>query len=215
MASENTSAIIIACKIFEAAEGLRPNARILAYPIAAITADGPIMVTNITRTMIKLSILTPLLPTHARRTCDLAHLQRLLFNEDHALISVKFDHPPANRNFVFPIHQNITRPQQAHNWRMVVQYIEFCKIARQKDTFSHSLKNRLLWTQYSKFHRIYHSHRLAGQAPLAVHVRLRIVSDSQPIGFMLQFSEVVFDDTRQPILNIWRQLLIRFYSTKQ
>ena len=55
MAMANTRAMIIACRIFGAAEGLRPSARMLAYPIEAITAEGPMIVTNITRKMMKLS----------------------------------------------------------------------------------------------------------------------------------------------------------------
>jgi|ETNmetMinimDraft_25_1059894.scaffolds.fasta_scaffold199857_2 hypothetical protein len=47
------NAIIMACRIFGAAEGLRPRARILANPIAAITADGPRIVMTITRNIIK------------------------------------------------------------------------------------------------------------------------------------------------------------------
>ena len=49
--SANTSATIIACKILLAADGLRPSARMLAYPIEAITAEGPITVRKITRKM--------------------------------------------------------------------------------------------------------------------------------------------------------------------
>lgn len=45
------NAIIIACRIFGAADGLRPSARILAYPIAAMTAEGPRIVITITRNM--------------------------------------------------------------------------------------------------------------------------------------------------------------------
>jgi len=48
--------MIIAGKIFGAAEGFRPKARMAANPIAAITADGPMIVRTITNRMIKLRI---------------------------------------------------------------------------------------------------------------------------------------------------------------
>ena len=55
-ASANTSDTIIAGRIFGAADGLRPNARIDANPIAAITADGPTIVRTMTSRIIKLRI---------------------------------------------------------------------------------------------------------------------------------------------------------------
>ena len=55
-ASANTSEIIIAGRIFGAAEGLRPKARIAAKPIVAMTADGPRIVKNITKRIIILRI---------------------------------------------------------------------------------------------------------------------------------------------------------------
>ena len=55
-ASAKTSEMIIAGKIFGAAEGLRPKARIAANPIVAITADGPTIVKTITKRIIKFLI---------------------------------------------------------------------------------------------------------------------------------------------------------------
>jgi hypothetical protein len=55
-ASAKTREMIMAGKIFGAAEGLRPKARMAANPIAAITADGPKIVRNMTSIMIKLRI---------------------------------------------------------------------------------------------------------------------------------------------------------------
>ena len=56
-ASAKTSEMIMAGKIFGAAEGLRPRARIAANPIAAITADGPTIVKTMTINMIKLRMI--------------------------------------------------------------------------------------------------------------------------------------------------------------
>jgi len=53
MDSANIRAIIIESKILGAADGFLPRARIEAYPIEAITADGPKIVTNITNIIIK------------------------------------------------------------------------------------------------------------------------------------------------------------------
>lgn len=53
MDSANIRAIIIESKILGAADGFLPRARIEAYPIDAITADGPKIVTNITNIIIK------------------------------------------------------------------------------------------------------------------------------------------------------------------
>lgn len=39
--STNTKIITVPISILEADEGLRPNAFMVAYPIAAITAEGP------------------------------------------------------------------------------------------------------------------------------------------------------------------------------
>ena len=58
-ASANTREMIIAGKIFGDADGLRPNARIAANPITAITTDGPAMVMNITASRTKFSIIKP------------------------------------------------------------------------------------------------------------------------------------------------------------
>lgn len=55
-ASANTSETIIAGRIFGAADGLRPRARIDAKPIAAMTADGPTIVRTMTNRIIKLRI---------------------------------------------------------------------------------------------------------------------------------------------------------------
>jgi hypothetical protein len=52
-------AMIIACSIFGAAEGFLPSALILAYPIAAITVEGPMIVTNITINMTKFCKIIP------------------------------------------------------------------------------------------------------------------------------------------------------------
>jgi len=47
----------MASNIFGAEDGFLPRARIEANPIAAITADGPNIVTNIISTIIKFRIL--------------------------------------------------------------------------------------------------------------------------------------------------------------
>lgn len=57
-ASANTKEIIIAGNIFGDADGLRPKALIEAYPMAAITIDGPAIVINITAIKTKLSMAT-------------------------------------------------------------------------------------------------------------------------------------------------------------
>lgn len=66
IASAKISAIIMESNILGAAEGLRPNARMEAYPTAAITAEGPKVLIAIIRITIRLfiaefaSFLTPL-----------------------------------------------------------------------------------------------------------------------------------------------------------
>jgi len=60
MASANTRETIIALNIFGADDGFLPKAFIEAKPIAAMTADGPSIVTNITRIIIRFRISAPL-----------------------------------------------------------------------------------------------------------------------------------------------------------
>ncbi len=55
-ASAKTSEMIIAGRILDAADGFRPNARIEANPMAAITTDGPRIVKNMTNRMTTLRI---------------------------------------------------------------------------------------------------------------------------------------------------------------
>ena len=56
IASANTSEMIIASKILGAEDGFLPKALIDAYPIAAIIADGPIIIVNITSPIMKVFI---------------------------------------------------------------------------------------------------------------------------------------------------------------
>jgi len=56
IASAKTKAKIIESNIFGAAEGLRPRARTLAKPTAAITPEGPNVLINIIKIIVKFFI---------------------------------------------------------------------------------------------------------------------------------------------------------------
>ncbi len=66
MASAKIIMITMPMKILDAADGLRLNALMTAYPKMAITTDGPITAMNMTVIMTNVSANTRKFPSYAR-----------------------------------------------------------------------------------------------------------------------------------------------------
>ena len=104
----------------------------------AITAEGPIIVTNITKKMIKL--------------CKVSALSFLY--QHHALVSVVLHHSVLDRNALLPINHDKSLRKKAHNWHMVLQNLEFPGIPGEEHAFRSSFENNMFWIQYRDFYSV-------------------------------------------------------------
>jgi hypothetical protein len=102
IASVKTRVTIIVIQILGAEVGLRPKALIEAYPVAAITADGPRIAATTIRITVKL------------------FTKISLFHQGHKLIPVHLSNAPSNGYGLFPVNDNFPFHQKADDGFMML-----------------------------------------------------------------------------------------------